>query len=148
MTLCCTAVMLALLVGCGTASRVVRLDTGETDPLVFNPSSSAKPVALGSGEFEKAVSELARDVRPATRPQDAARRLLELGARSGSYTYDTPSRRITPLTPGDHLEGQHTPEVVRGRCFYPGPIAKMPRTRSTNAGRTWDWTTVLSYQRV
>ncbi|WP_187345256.1 hypothetical protein [Cystobacter ferrugineus] len=45
--------MLILLVGCGTASRVVRLDTGQTDPLVFTPRSDARPVALGNGEFEE-----------------------------------------------------------------------------------------------
>ena len=26
-------------------------------------------------------------------------------ARSGSYTYETPSRRITPLEPDEHLRG-------------------------------------------
>ncbi|WP_239470643.1 SitA5 family polymorphic toxin [Archangium violaceum] len=118
MKLCCTVVMLALLVGCGTASRVVRLDTGQTDPLVFTPRSSARPVTLGSGEFEEAVSELARDVRPPTRPQEAARRLFEMEARSGSYSYETPSRRITPLKPGEHLEGQSTtPEVELTRDY-------------------------------
>ncbi len=54
---CCTAVVLVLLVGCGTASRVVRLDTGQTDTLVFTPRSGARPVALGNGEFEEAVSQ-------------------------------------------------------------------------------------------
>ncbi len=36
MKLCCTAVLMVLLVGCGTASRVVRLDTGWTDTLIFS----------------------------------------------------------------------------------------------------------------
>ncbi|QRO03089.1 DUF2380 domain-containing protein [Archangium violaceum] len=44
MKLCCTAVMMVLLFGCGTASRVVRLDTDQTDPLVFTPRSGARPV--------------------------------------------------------------------------------------------------------
>ncbi|HEX8826467.1 MAG TPA: hypothetical protein VF794_41585 [Archangium sp.] len=118
MKLCCTAVMLVLLVGCGTASRVVRLDTGQTDTLVFTPRSGAKPVTLGNGEFEEAVSELARDVRPPTRPQEAARRLFEMAARSGLYSYETPSHRITPLKPGEHLEGQSTtPEVELTRDY-------------------------------
>ncbi len=118
MKLSCTAVVLVLLVGCGTASRVVRLDTGQTDTLVFTPRSGATPVTLGNGEFEDAVSELARDVRPPTRPQEAARRLFEVEARSGSYTYETPSRRITPLKPGEHLEGQSTtPEVELTRDY-------------------------------
>jgi len=118
MKLCCTAVMLVLLVGCGTASRVVRLDTGQTAPLFFTPRSGAKPVTLGNGEFAEAVSALARDVRPPTRPQEAARRLFEMEARSGSYSYETPSRRITPLKPGEHLEGQSTtPEVELTRDY-------------------------------
>ncbi|EPX60107.1 hypothetical protein D187_002193 [Cystobacter fuscus DSM 2262] len=51
---------------------------------------------------------MARDVRLPARPQEAARRLFEVEARSGSYTYEPPSRRITPLEPGEHLEGQST----------------------------------------
>jgi hypothetical protein len=109
---CCTAVLLALLVGCGTASRVVRLDTGQTDTLVFTPRSGAEPVALGNGEFQEAVSALARDVRPPARPQEAARRLFEVEARSGSYTYETRSRRITPHEPGAHLKGESTEEAA------------------------------------
>jgi hypothetical protein len=53
---CCAAVLLVLLVGCGTTSRRVRLDTGESAPLVFTPRSGANPVALGHGEFKKAMS--------------------------------------------------------------------------------------------
>ncbi|WP_257455634.1 TIGR02269 family lipoprotein [Archangium lipolyticum] len=43
MKLCCTTVMMVLLFGCGTASWVERLDTGQTDPLVFTPRSGARP---------------------------------------------------------------------------------------------------------
>jgi hypothetical protein len=39
------AVLLVLLVGCGTASRVVRLETGRTEILVFTPHSDVEPVA-------------------------------------------------------------------------------------------------------
>ncbi len=114
----CTVVMLALLVGCSTASRVVRLETGQTEALVFTPHSGAKPVVLGNGEFKDAVSELAREVRPPARPQEAARRLFEVAARSGSYTYDTPSRLLTPLKTGEHLENQSTtPEVALTRDY-------------------------------
>ncbi|MFY0562319.1 hypothetical protein ACN28E_00640 [Archangium lansingense] len=112
MKLCCTAVLLVLLVGCGTASRVVRLDTGQTETIVFTPRSGAEPVALGNGEFQEAVLALARDVRPPARPQEAARRLFEVEARSGSYTYETRSRRITPHEPGAHLEGESTEEAA------------------------------------
>ncbi len=80
------AVLMVLLVGCGTASRVVRLDTGRTDTIVFTPRSGAEPVELDDGAFKEAVAKLARDVRPPTRPQEAARRLL----------------------PGEHLDGEST----------------------------------------
>ncbi|WP_043401407.1 hypothetical protein [Archangium violaceum] len=118
MKLCRAAVMLFLLVGCGTASRVVRLDTGQTETIVFTPRSGARPVALGNGEFKEAVSQLARDVRPPTLPQEAARRLFEVEARSGSYTYEFPSRRLTPLEPGEHLEGQSTTPEAELTCAY------------------------------
>jgi len=112
MKLCCAAVSMVLLVGCGTTSRVVRLDTGQTETIVFTPRSGAEPVALGNGEFQEAVSDLARDVWPPTRPQETARRLFEVEARSGSYTYETRSRRITPHEPGAHLEGESTEAEV------------------------------------
>jgi hypothetical protein len=99
-------VLLVLLVGCGTASQVVRLDTGPSETLVFTPRSGAKSVELDDDEFAEAVSELAREVRPPTWPQEAAQQLFEVEARSGSYTYETPSRRITPHEPREHLEGE------------------------------------------
>jgi hypothetical protein len=112
MKLCCTAVLVVLLVGCGTASRVVRLDTGRTDTIVFAPHSSVEPVELDDDELAEAVAELARDTSPPARPQEAARRLFEVEARSGSYTYETPSRRITPHEPDEHLEGESTAAAV------------------------------------
>ena len=109
---CCTAVLLVLLAGCGTASRVVRLDTGQSDTLVFTPRSRAEPVELDEDDFEEAVAKLAGDKRPPARPQEAARRLFEVEARSGSYTYETRSRHLTPLGPGEHLEGESTAAEV------------------------------------
>ncbi len=100
-----TAALLVVLAGCATASRVVRLDTGQTDTLVFTPRSGAEPVKLNGDEFKKAVAKRAWEVRPSTRPQEAARKLFEVEARSGSYTYETRSRRVTPLGLDEHLEG-------------------------------------------
>jgi hypothetical protein len=100
-----TAALLVLLAGCATASRVVRLDTGRADTLVFTPRSGANPVKLNGDEFKEAVAKRAWEVRPSTRPQEAARKLFEVEARSGSYTYETRSRRVTPLGPDEHLEG-------------------------------------------
>jgi hypothetical protein len=97
--------LLVLLAGCATASRVVLLDTGRADTLVFTPRSGAEPVNLSGDEFKEAVAKRAWEVRPSTWPQDAARKLFEVEARRGSYTYETRSRRITPLGPDEHLEG-------------------------------------------
>jgi hypothetical protein len=98
----CTIVLLMLLIGCGTTSRVVRLEMGQTDTIVFTPRSGSASVKLDDNEFEEIVSELARDVRLPTRFQEAARQLFEMDARSGSYTYETSSRRITPLKSGEN----------------------------------------------
>jgi len=102
-----TPLLLILLAGCGTASRIVRLDTGREKPTLFTPrTGDAQPVQLDVGDFEEAVTELARGIRPSTRPQEAARRQFEVEARSGSYTYEPHSRRLTPLGSSEHLEGQ------------------------------------------
>jgi len=140
---CCTVVLLMLLAGCGAASRVVRLDTGQGDPLVFTPRSRAEPVELEDNEFEAAVTELARGQRVSARPQEAARRLFEVEARSGSYSYDTRSRHLTPLGTGDHLEGESTAaevELTRGylrwceRTGRPGDCLRLLTESPTIAG--------------
>jgi hypothetical protein len=118
MKLCCTSVLMVLLVGCGTASLFVRLDTGRTDTIVFTPRSNTEPVELDNDEFAEAVAKLARDTQPPARPQAAARQLFEVEARSGSYTYETSSHRITPHEPGEHLEGESTTaEVELARAY-------------------------------
>jgi hypothetical protein len=61
-------------------------------------------VELDSAAFEEAVAELARSIRPPARPQEAARQLLEVDARSASYQYEHHSRRITPLGLDEQLE--------------------------------------------
>ncbi|QRO01444.1 hypothetical protein JRI60_21700 [Archangium violaceum] len=104
-----TAVLLVLLAGCATASRVLHLDMGQADTLVFTPRSSAQPVNLNGDEFKKAVEMRAWEVRPSTRPQEAARKLFEVEARSGSYTYETRSRRVTPLGPHEQTVLQWRP---------------------------------------
>nr|WP_239014069.1 hypothetical protein [Archangium violaceum] len=99
-----TAALLVLLAGCGTASRAVLLDTGQADTLVFTPRTGARPVNLNGDEFKEAVAKRAWEVQPSTRPQDAARKLFDVEARSGSYTYETLSRRVTPLGPDEHQD--------------------------------------------
>jgi hypothetical protein len=70
------ALLLVTLVGCGTASRVVRLDTGEGKPIVHVTRNGAEPVRLRKDEFKGAMEELVGDVRPASNPLQHARRLM------------------------------------------------------------------------
>jgi hypothetical protein len=70
------ALLLVPLVGCGTASHAVRLDTGEGRPLVFTPRGGEPPVALRTGEFKESLAGLVRDVRPASNPLQHARQLM------------------------------------------------------------------------
>ena len=140
---CCVVVMLVLLVGCGTSSRAVRLETGPTGSRVFTPRSKAEPVEIGHGEFEQSVSMLAREVRPPPRPQEAARRLFEVAARSGSYTYETRSHRLTPLPPREGPkelsttpEGELTRDYMRWceRTGKPGDCLHLLEDGSTVDG--------------
>ncbi|SEM24203.1 hypothetical protein SAMN05444354_113154 [Stigmatella aurantiaca] len=48
--------------GC-TASRVVRLDTGHGEPIVYSPPKNAKPIEIQEEEFEKALTQLVLDMR-------------------------------------------------------------------------------------
>ena len=112
MKLCCMTMLMVLLIGCSTAARVVRLDTGRADTIVFTPRSSVEPVELDEDEFEEAVAKLARDARPPTQPQQAAQRLCGMEARSGLYTYETRTRHITPLELMEYSDRESPPAEV------------------------------------
>ncbi|WP_309896648.1 hypothetical protein [Archangium sp.] len=71
-----TILLLVPLIGCGTASRTVRLDAGEGKVLVVSPRGGDSPVQLRTGEFKESLAVLARDVRPASDPLRHARRLM------------------------------------------------------------------------
>ena len=71
-----TALLCMPLLGCGTASRVVRLDTGGSEALAFTPRRGDSPVQLRTEEFKTSLAELARDVRPASHPLQHARQLM------------------------------------------------------------------------
>jgi hypothetical protein len=102
-----------LLTGCSSASRVVRLDTGHGGSVLFTPrTAKAEPVELEEDDFEGAISELARDMRPPSLPQEAARRLFEVGVRSGTYRYEPQSHRLTPVGPEALLTEQLPEEEV------------------------------------
>ncbi|WIG92920.1 AHH domain-containing protein [Myxococcus sp. SDU36] len=90
--------VLALAVtGCST-TRLVRLETREGPPLVHTPftDDEAGPVELDEDEFEAAVVELARDVRPFSNPLREARRRFGVPERSGVYLYEGRGPRLIP----------------------------------------------------
>jgi len=90
--------MLALaLAGCST-TRVVRLDTGVGPHRVHTPvtEDDAGPVELDEDEFEGAMVELARDVRPFSNPLREARQRFGIPDRSGVYLYQYRGPRLIP----------------------------------------------------
>ncbi|MCP3136718.1 AHH domain-containing protein [Pyxidicoccus xibeiensis] len=96
--------MLSVASGCAT-SRVVRLDTGAGEVITFHPRTDEfEPVELEEDEFIEAVAAEARMKRAPLRLQEAARRLFAMDARSGTYDFDTRTRRFTPVEGGAPLE--------------------------------------------
>ncbi|WP_370640024.1 hypothetical protein [Corallococcus sp. AS-1-12] len=72
---------------------------------MVDSASGGTPVEVDEEDFEEAVAVLAQAVRPASRPQDAARRLWQVEPRSGSYLHDPRGRKdwhhIVEQTPGN-----------------------------------------------
>ncbi|QRN99443.1 hypothetical protein JRI60_10665 [Archangium violaceum] len=89
------AVALMLLAGCGTATHVVRLDTGQDKPLVFTPRDGQHFVRLRESEFKESLAELARDVRPGSLPTRRARELMFESWRQEVYL-EWMGRRLVP----------------------------------------------------
>lgn len=113
------AAFLVMATACGSSSRFVRLDTGDGKPRVHVPRrDEAGPVVIDGSAFHEAMASLARQVRPTSRPQAAARQLFEVDARSGTYLYEPRSHRLIPVKPGEHLdEDLPTPAVDLTRAY-------------------------------
>ncbi|WP_338873245.1 AHH domain-containing protein [Myxococcus stipitatus] len=98
--------LLAALSGCAT-SRVVRLETGRDSWVVTpreEPGAEVAEAELDDDEFEEAIVELARDVRPTRNPLQQARALFGVPSRGGVYRYESrPARLIPQRTGGDGL---------------------------------------------
>src|SRR5689334_9163670 len=93
-----------MLTACSSTARVVRLDTGQDEPIVFTPRVGGGPVKLDNGEVERTLAQIAREMRVSLPPQEAARRLFEVGMQSGWYQYDPRSHRLRPLGRSEHLQ--------------------------------------------
>jgi hypothetical protein len=69
-------------------ARVVRLDTGQGQPLILvSRTDAASPVELGQEEFIKAIAKEIRQKRLSADPEKATRELFEVPPRSGWYRY-------------------------------------------------------------
>ncbi|XXF75191.1 AHH domain-containing protein [Myxococcaceae bacterium GXIMD 01537] len=87
---------MALSTACSTA-RVVRLDTGQGQPVIHVPrAGEAVPVKLEEEEFTKALAKEVRQKRPSVNPEKAARAQFEIPPRSGWYLY-TQREGVVPL---------------------------------------------------
>ena len=88
--------LLALATTCST-THVVRLATGQGQPLIQIPrTGESKPVGLGGEEFTKAIAKEVRWMRPSFNPEKAARELFEVPPRMGWYRY-TQREGVIPI---------------------------------------------------
>jgi len=79
-------VALTLLVGCGTSTRAVRLETGRGEPVVLEPPKAVEPVELDGEAFREAVQKLGRAVPVSTPPREAALQLFADSLRPHAYS--------------------------------------------------------------
>jgi hypothetical protein len=104
------ALILALLVGCSSTPRSVRVETrtrGET--FVHIPrTTTVEPVAVTPEEVTHALQRLAREVRLTSSPRETVERLFQLDALYGHYLYLLRERKLVPLESGTPLEGTLT----------------------------------------
>ena len=85
--------LFVLLSGCSASTRgIVRLDTGQGEPIIHSPRRDVEPVAVSGKDFKKAVAQHALSVAPAERPLEHARQLFGVPERSGWYRYEERSR--------------------------------------------------------
>ncbi|MBZ4413911.1 AHH domain-containing protein [Myxococcus sp. XM-1-1-1] len=93
------ALLLALtaITGCST-TRVVRLEAGRDSFVITpreEPGAAVEEAELDDDEYEEAITELARDVRPSRNPMQQARALFGVPSRSGVYGYESGPPRLT-----------------------------------------------------
>ncbi|WP_426734762.1 AHH domain-containing protein [Myxococcus faecalis] len=99
------ALMLLLLlmsVGCGSATRVVRLDTGQGKPVAFTPHVGDVPrVELDDDDFEEAVAKLGEDISLSPQPRSDARWLFR---SPGDEAYAGVRGRLGLVSMGSELD--------------------------------------------
>jgi hypothetical protein len=100
-----------LLSACSASTRsVVRLDTGQGEPIVYAPRRDVAPVAMSETQFKKAVAQHAPAVPLVKHPLEHARQLFDLPERSGWYRYEGRNRQILTSEPGNTRNVRLLPE--------------------------------------
>jgi len=100
--------LMTLLVGCGTSTRAVRLDTGRGEFIVYVPLRDVEPVELDDEEFAEAVQTLGRNVPVSTRPREAAFLLLGDSLQLRAWSHVQASLGVVSVE-----------EPLRGRLLVP-----------------------------
>ncbi|HYI02405.1 hypothetical protein [Hyalangium sp.] len=101
----------AFLSGCSASTKgVVRLDTGQGEPIVHTPRRDVEPAAVSEKEFKKAVAQHALSVPAVERPLEYAGRLFGVPERSGWYRYEGRSQRLMASAPGSTRNLRLLPE--------------------------------------
>jgi hypothetical protein len=111
--------LFVLLSGCSASTRaVVRLDTGQGEPIVHTPRRNVEPVEVSEKQFKKAVAQHAPAVPLVERPLEHARQLFGVPERSGWYRYEGRSRRLLASEPGNTWNVRLLPEDEElTRCY-------------------------------
>ncbi|MDC0711494.1 AHH domain-containing protein [Stigmatella sp. ncwal1] len=106
------ALILVFLVACSGVPRApIVEDNGNGRAIVHIPrAADLEPVVLEEEEFQKAVRQLAREVRWVGTPRQTAERMFQIDPQSGHYLYLPRDRKLVPVDPGQFLEGTLTKE--------------------------------------
>jgi hypothetical protein len=103
--------LFVFLTGCGASTRgVVRLDTGQGEPIVHTPRRDVASVAVSEKEFKRAIAQHASSVPSVERPLEHARRVFGVPERSGWYRYEGRSQRLMASEPGSTRDLRLLPE--------------------------------------
>jgi xanthosine utilization system XapX-like protein len=109
-----TALALALLVSCSGVPRVpVVEDNGQGKAIVHIPRTvDWQPVVLQQEELQRAMRQLAREVRRTGTARQMAERTFQVDPQFGHYLYLPRDRKLVPLGPGTPWDGTLTREDV------------------------------------
>lgn len=111
--------LVSVCVGCSSGTtQVVRLDTGQGEPLVHAPRRVVGPVEMDDDEFTEAVAKYARTVPTPERPLEFARQLFGVPERSGWYRYERKGRRLFPLGAANELKVEISPADAELNRLY------------------------------